>query len=80
MTYLNPSQFPKHIFRAYDIRGNLSDLTQDVVIAIAYAFLDQLKKSKINKIVVGYDARLSSPVYAKIIEKYSKIMRLRWLL
>lgn len=72
MTYLNPSQFPKHIFRAYDIRGNLSDLTQDVVVAIAYAFLDQLKKSKINKIVVGYDARLSSPVYAKIIEKIFK--------
>ncbi|MEC8568430.1 MAG: phosphomannomutase/phosphoglucomutase, partial [Pseudomonadota bacterium] len=61
--------FPLNIFRAYDIRGKLSNLTPQVICSIAYALADQYKKSKQNHIVIGYDARLTSPTYANIIQQ-----------
>ncbi|MCF8999956.1 phosphomannomutase/phosphoglucomutase [Acinetobacter nectaris] len=68
MIQFKKNQFPRHIFRAYDIRGNLSDLTQGVITAIGHAFVEKLHQADINHIVLGYDARLTSPIYAKIIE------------
>lgn len=59
--------FPFHVFRAYDIRGKVSLLTPAVVRAIAYALADQFKKENQFKIVLGYDARLTSPQYAGIL-------------
>lgn len=61
--------FPDPIFRAYDIRGAVELLTTDVVYCIANALAQELKNNGQTQIVVGYDARLSSPTYAKIIEK-----------
>lgn len=61
--------FPAHIFRAYDIRGKTSDLTPNMVNAIGHAFADHLVKLSIQNIVLGYDARLSSPQYAYIIQR-----------
>ena len=60
--------FPDQIFRAYDIRGTVELLTTDVVYYIANALAQQLKNNGQTQVVVGYDARLSSPMYAKIIE------------
>ena len=54
-----------HIFRAYDIRGKL---TPQMVEAIAHAFASHLNQNKIKQLVLGYDARLSSPQYAYIIQ------------
>lgn len=61
--------FPKSIFRAYDIRGKLSFLTTDVVRSIAYGLAQQYKQAKQTQLVIGYDARLTSPAYAHLIEE-----------
>ncbi|MFW2160301.1 phosphomannomutase/phosphoglucomutase [Acinetobacter beijerinckii] len=60
--------FPLNIFRAYDIRGQLSNLTPDVIHSIAYALVAQYKDAHQNRIIIGYDARLTSPYYAAIIQ------------
>ena len=54
-----------HIFRAYDIRGRL---TPQMVEAIAHAFVLHLNQNNIKHLVLGYDARLSSPQYAYILQ------------
>lgn len=58
---LNPS-----IFRAYDIRGIYPDeLNEKMAYQIGRAFAVYLKENEINKpekVVVGHDARVSSPV------------------
>lgn len=61
--------FPYSIFRAYDIRGKLNLLTPNVVHAIGYALACQLKMQGQHQAVIGYDARLSSPYYAEILEQ-----------
>ena len=61
--------FPLNIFRAYDIRGKLSNLTPDIICSIAYALAQQYKYAEQTQIVIGYDARLTSPGYANIIQK-----------
>ena len=57
--------FPAHIFRAYDIRGKI---TPQVIEAIGHAFASHLTHHQIKHIVLGYDARVSSPQYAYIIQ------------
>ena len=58
---LNPS-----IFRAYDIRGIYPDeLNEKTAYQIGRAFAVYLKENEVNKpekVVVGYDARVSSPI------------------
>ncbi|MGL2989835.1 phosphomannomutase/phosphoglucomutase [Acinetobacter nosocomialis] len=61
--------FPKNIFRAYDIRGKLSYLTTDVVRSIAYGLAQQYKQAEQTQLVIGYDARLTSPAYAHLIQE-----------
>ena len=52
---------PKHIFRAYDIRGIADvDLTNEVVTDIAKAFGTVLKREGKHTVAVGYDHRISS--------------------
>ena len=63
------STFPQHIFRAYDIRGKLCHLSPELVYSIAHALTIQYKKRKQDQVVIGYDARLSSPYYATIIQQ-----------
>ncbi len=59
--------FPLNIFRAYDIRGKLSNLTPNIICSIAYALASQYKNAEQMQVVIGYDARLSSPAYANIL-------------
>ena len=59
--------FPFQIFRAYDIRGKVEQMDGEVMYAIAYALAQQYKTQEQSEIVIGYDARLSSPHFAKII-------------
>ncbi|WP_038343328.1 phosphomannomutase/phosphoglucomutase [Acinetobacter sp. A47] len=61
--------FPLNIFRAYDIRGKLSNLTPDIICSIAHALALQYKNAGQNQVVIGYDARLTSPYYAEIIQQ-----------
>ncbi|OTG81191.1 phosphomannomutase/phosphoglucomutase [Acinetobacter sp. ANC 4648] len=64
-----PIEFPHQIFRAYDIRGKVELLNPAIVYAIATALVSQFQKMGQTQIVIGYDARLSSPTFAKIIEQ-----------
>lgn len=65
---LTQQDFPTHIFRAYDIRGHLSELNPSIIVAIAKAFAIQLKKQHIEHIVLGFDARLDGKNYADYIQ------------
>ena len=62
------NSFPHAIFRAYDIRGKVNLLTPEVVRAIAHALSCLYKKTNHHTVVIGYDARMTSPMYAAIIE------------
>nr|WP_277603794.1 phosphomannomutase/phosphoglucomutase [Acinetobacter dispersus] len=57
-----------NIFRAYDIRGKLSNLTPNIICSIAYALASQYKNAEQTHVVIGYDARLTSPTYANILQ------------
>ena len=61
--------FPLSIFRAYDIRGKLNHLTPHVIHSIGYALAQQYKNAGQYQVVIGYDARLTSPTYANIIQQ-----------
>lgn len=53
---------PASIFRAYDIRGIVdAELTKDVVTQISHAIGSEAREQGINRLLVGYDGRLSSP-------------------
>ena len=54
-------ELPRHIFRAYDIRGIVTDnLTEEVVFWIARAFAAEALAQKQRRVVVGCDGRHSS--------------------
>ena len=56
------SAFNPEIFREYDIRGIADrDLTDPVIELLGKAFAEYLRPAGINKVTIGYDARLSSP-------------------
>ena len=65
---IHVSAFPAQIFRAYDIRGKVSVLSPQLVYAIAHALVQQYKAAAQHELVIGYDARLTSPSYAKLIQ------------
>lgn len=62
-------KFPLNIFRAYDIRGKLTNLTPTIIRSIAVALAAQYTEAGQKQIVIGYDARLTSPTYANIIQQ-----------
>ena len=66
---MTQSFFPYQVFRAYDIRGKIQLLSPMLVEAIAYGLAQQFKQEDQFEIVLAYDARLSSPLYAQIIAK-----------
>jgi len=63
--------FPKHIFKAYDIRGLYpEELTEDLAYKIGRAY-GQIRQKELGRddavVVVGRDMRLSSPDLAKAV-------------
>lgn len=66
MTNINPS-----IFKAYDIRGRYpKEINEEAVSEIAKALAKHFKK---GKVIIGYDARLSSPSLYKTVLKSLEI-------
>jgi len=64
------STFNPEIFREYDIRGIADrDLTDPVIELLGRAFAEYLKPSGINRVAIGYDARLSSPRLRDALER-----------
>jgi phosphomannomutase/phosphoglucomutase len=59
---------PQTIFRANDIRGNVSkELTPDVVRAIGLGLGSLAQENKVTKLIVARDGRLSSPILAEAL-------------
>lgn len=64
------SQVEQSLFRTYDIRGNSHDnLTPSVAEQIGLALGSELLIRGENKIVLGWDRRLSSPELAQALQK-----------
>src|SRR3990167_2398706 len=61
MAYSLTSQIPTHMLRAYDIRGDVSELTADVIYSLGLSLGSEVIKQDETKIVIGRDGRLSSP-------------------
>ncbi len=59
------------IFREYDVRGRVcpGELDENAIAAIANAFAVFLRKRGVNDIVIGYDNRKISPVFAGIAQQ-----------
>lgn len=63
-------QVPADIFRAYDIRGRVDQaLTAQNVYTIALAIGSEAQARNVNKIVVGRDGRVSSPILSQALIK-----------
>lgn len=61
-------KIPAQVFREYDIRGLVDkELTPEFAYLLGRAYSQLAKRSGKNNIAVGYDARLSSPEYARQI-------------
>ncbi|MDV8155969.1 phosphomannomutase/phosphoglucomutase [Acinetobacter bereziniae] len=63
------NDFPFQIFRAYDIRGKVEMMKPELIQGIADALANQLIEKGQSQVALGYDARLSSPVFAQIIKQ-----------
>lgn len=58
----------RHIFREYDIRGIVGEqLTDDVVETLSLALGTYFARNGAKRIAIGYDARESSPRFARIL-------------
>lgn len=59
---------PASIFRAYDIRGIVdTELTTEVVTQIAHAIGSEAREQGIERLLVAYDGRLSSPQLSRAL-------------
>lgn len=62
------SELPKHVFKAYDIRGEVPvDLNPDFATLLGRSLAARAKGAGVEKIVIGYDGRLSSPDLARAL-------------
>lgn len=64
------SELPRHIFRAYDIRGLIEqELTPNAFFTIGKALAVHLHEQNQTTTVLGYDGRLSSPSLAEALKQ-----------
>ena len=68
--------FPLNIFVLYDIRGKLSNLNPNIICSIAHALAQQYKHAEQTHVVIGYDARLTSPSLCQYHSKSIRTARL----
>lgn len=61
--------FPAKLFRAYDIRGSIELLTPSLIEKTGRALGAAFRAKDQYQVVVGYDARASSPSYAKLVRQ-----------
>lgn len=62
------SELPKHVFKAYDIRGEVPlDLNPEFATLLGRSLAARAKAANVNQIVIGYDGRLSSPGLAQAL-------------
>lgn len=57
-----------HVFRQYDIRGVADrDLNEEFVTELAKSLATFFRRNQVDTISLGYDCRLSSPIFRKIL-------------
>lgn len=67
---LEPTQrFPYQLFRAYDVRGTTNLLDEALIERIGRALGATLRDRLQRQVVLGHDARLTSPRYAEIMRQ-----------
>ncbi|MFZ3194415.1 MAG: phosphomannomutase/phosphoglucomutase [Moraxellaceae bacterium] len=62
-------RFPYQLFRAYDVRGTTSLLDEALIERIGRALGATLRDRMQRQVVLGHDARLTSPRYAEIMRQ-----------
>lgn len=61
-SYQQTKSLPRHVFRAYDIRGRVGlELDENAFYALGLALGSLMHEASHEQVVVGYDGRLSSP-------------------
>ena len=59
---MTASELPAHVFKAYDIRGEVPhDLNPEFATLLGRSLATRAKVQSIKQLVIGYDGRLSSP-------------------
>lgn len=67
---MNIVKIDEKIFREYDIRGIYgTDLTEDVAYTMGRSFASYIALKGQNKVIVGYDNRISSPILYNALVK-----------
>jgi phosphomannomutase / phosphoglucomutase len=62
---MSSSELPKHVFKAYDIRGEVpADLNAEFATLLGRSLAARARSANVERIVIGYDGRLSSPELA----------------
>jgi phosphomannomutase / phosphoglucomutase len=62
---MSSSELPKHVFKAYDIRGEVpADLNAEFATLLGRSLAARARSANVDRIVIGYDGRLSSPALA----------------
>ncbi len=65
---MSSSELPKHVFKAYDIRGEFpADLNAEFATLLGRSLAARAKSANVDRIVIGYDGRLSSPDLASAL-------------
>ncbi|MEC7119481.1 MAG: hypothetical protein VXW65_06235 [Pseudomonadota bacterium] len=67
LTIAPAAQFPYHLFRAYDVRGTINELNESLIERVGQGLGSVLRDRLQHQVVVGYDARLTSPRYAELV-------------
>ena len=63
-------QLNPQVFREYDIRGTVDrDLSDEFAYLLGRAYASLAIEHKLNRIAIGYDARLSSPAYTQALSR-----------
>ncbi|HEY7804592.1 MAG TPA: phosphomannomutase/phosphoglucomutase [Orrella sp.] len=63
---MSTPELPAHVFKAYDIRGEVpDDLNPDFAMLLGRSLAARAKAAGVDKVVIGYDGRLSSPDLAE---------------
>lgn len=65
---MSSTELPKHVFKAYDIRGEVpADLNPEFATLLGRSLAARAKSANVAQIVIGYDGRLSSPGLAQAL-------------
>ncbi len=65
---MSTPELPSHVFKAYDIRGEVpKDLNPDFAMLLGRSLAARAKAASVQSIVIGFDGRLSSPALAQAL-------------